>query len=92
LDAKLPDGEYLIKNKKVTGFCNEEEQIAQAQIGAEYLPFYLEDELTKRGGDYQRGPVFQSFAIVSEDGRLITGQQNMSGEEVGKLVAEALMK
>jgi putative intracellular protease/amidase/predicted ester cyclase len=89
LDVKLADGSYLIAGHEVTGFTNQEEAIAQKQIGAEYLPFYLQDEIGKRGGLFKEAPPFTPSVAVSRGGRLITGQQNFSGLLLGKqLVAQ----
>ncbi len=90
LEARLADGTPLIQGHEVTAFSNAEETMAQGQIGQEYLPFYLEDELPKRGATYRNGPPFQSYVVVSGGGRLITGQQNFSGAEIGRKLVEAL--
>lgn len=87
LDIEI-DGKKLVAGRKVTGFTNVEEGIAQKQIGAEYLPFYLQDELMKQGGVFQEGPPFQPALVV--DGRLVTGQQNFSGSLVGRAVVDML--
>lgn len=50
LNIKLDNGEYLIKDKQVTGFSNEEEQLAELD---QYVPFLTEDELIKRGAPLQ---------------------------------------
>ena len=90
LEARLPDGTPLIHNQDVTAFSNQEEHMAQSQIGQEYLPFYLEDELPKRGARYHHAAPFKSYVVVSGGGRLITGQQNFSGAEIGRKLVEAL--
>jgi putative intracellular protease/amidase len=92
LNVKLADGSNLIAGKRITGFSNVEEGIAQKAIGAEYLPFYIETETPKRGATFACGAPFQSFTVVDGGGRLITGQQNFSGAEVGRLVVAALNK
>ena len=86
LNVRLADGSLLLKGRKVTGFSNAEETIAQKAVGAEYLPFFIETETPKRGGTFVCGAPFQSFTVT--DGRLITGQQNFSGTELAhRLVA-----
>jgi putative intracellular protease/amidase len=90
LAAELPDGTPLVRGQEVTAFSNEEEKLAQGQIGAEYLPFYLEDELGKRGAAYRNTAPYQPFVVVSGGGRLITGQQNFSGLEIGRKLVEVL--
>jgi len=90
LDIKLDDGSYLIAGEPVTGFSNREEAIAQQQIGAKYLPFYLQDEIVKQGGKYQEAPPFTPAIAVGRGGRLVTGQQNFSGTLVGRKLVELL--
>ena len=82
----LSDGELLIKGKKVTGFSNEEEQLAGL---AEFVPYLTETELVKRGALYEKASEpWAAYAIA--DGRLITGQNPASGGPVADLVLEAL--
>lgn len=92
LDVKLADGTQLIAGKRITGFSNAEEAIAQKAIGSEYLPYYIETEAGKRGATFAAGAPFQPFTVVDAGGRLITGQQNFSGGELGRLVVAALTK
>jgi len=92
LDVTLADGSHLIAGKRITGFSNAEEAIAQKAIGAEYLPYYIETETGKRGATFACGAPFQPFTVTDGGGRLITGQQNFSGHAVGRLVVAALNK
>ena len=82
LNVKDADGEYVVKGKGVTGFSNTEEDAVQL---TKIVPFLLEDELTKRGGDYQKVADWNAFAI--QDGLLISGQNPQSSE----LAAEKLV-
>jgi putative intracellular protease/amidase len=82
LNVKDTDGEYVVKGKGVTGFTNSEEEAVQLTA---VVPFLLEDELIKRGGDYQKVADWNAFAI--QDGLLISGQNPQSSE----LVAEKLV-
>ncbi len=83
--AKAPDGSPLVKGKQVTGFSNSEE----ATVGlTDVVPFLVEDELRKNGGDYCKAADWQSFSI--QDGNLITGQNPASSEAVAKRVLEQL--
>ncbi|TQM06582.1 putative intracellular protease/amidase [Pseudoxanthomonas sp. 3HH-4] len=78
-------GEPLVKDKRVTGFSNEEE----AAVGlAEVVPFSLEDVLKKNGGRYERGAVWQSYVVT--DGRLVTGQNPASSEAAAEDVLRLL--
>jgi putative intracellular protease/amidase len=85
LNVKLPDGEYLLKDKNVTGFSNTEEEAVQLE---KVVPFLLEDELIKRGGKYSKIADWNPYAVV--DGKLITGQNPGSSENVAKELLKLL--
>jgi len=77
-------GEYLVKDKKVTGFTNEEEEAVGL---TKVVPFLLEDALTQNGAKFSKGPNWQPYAVA--DGLLITGQNPASSKLVaGKLLQE----
>lgn len=85
INIKLNDGSYLVDGKKVSGFTNEEEEAAGL---TDVVPFLLEDELIKRGADFQKT---DNWAIkVSVDGRLVTGQNPASATAVGEALLEQL--
>jgi putative intracellular protease/amidase len=79
------DGEYLVKNKRVTGFTNTEEEGVQL---TEVVPFLLEDKLKEIGGDYSKGPDWSSYVLV--DGLLVTGQNPASSEEAARELLKLL--
>lgn len=83
LNAKDDDGEPLVKNKKVTGFTNGEEEAVKL---TDIVPFLLEDELINKGGDYSKKGDWSTYVVV--DGMLITGQNPQSSEAA----AEELLK
>lgn len=86
LNILLSNGELLIKDKKVTGFSNEEEQLAGL---AEFVPYLTETELTKRGARYEKASEpWAAYAVA--DGRLITGQNPASGGPVADLLLKAI--
>jgi len=73
LNVKQANGDFVIKDKAITGFSNSEE----AAVGlTEIVPFLLEDELLKRGGDYQKTEDWLAFAL--QDGLIISGQNPAS--------------
>jgi putative intracellular protease/amidase len=82
LNIKDIAGDYVVSGKAVTGFSNTEEDAVQL---SDVVPFLLEDELVKRGGDYQKVADWHAFAV--QDGLLITGQNPASSE----LAAEKLL-
>lgn len=77
VNVKDKKGNYLVKDKKVTGFCNTEESAVQL---TEIVPFSLEDKLKERGAIYSKGNDWNSYVV--EDGLLISGQNPQSSEEV----------
>lgn len=81
-DVKV-NGEYLVKDKNVTGFTNTEEEAVQL---TKVVPFLVEDMLVKNGGHYSKIADWNPYAVV--DGLLITGQNPASSEKV----AEELLK
>lgn len=86
LNITLSDGTLLVNGKKVTGFSNEEEKMAELD---RYVPFLTETELKARGGIYEKaGEPWVAFAV--EDRRLITGQNPASGGTVADLLLKAL--
>ncbi|MDO6717779.1 type 1 glutamine amidotransferase domain-containing protein [Psychrosphaera sp. 1_MG-2023] len=82
LNVKDATGAYAIKGKAVSGFTNTEEDAVQL---TDIVPFLLEDELIKRGGDYQKVADWNAFSV--QDGLFITGQNPASSV----LVAQKLL-
>ncbi|HET8702012.1 MAG TPA: type 1 glutamine amidotransferase domain-containing protein [Nitrococcus sp.] len=82
-NVRGPNGEYLVKGRKVTGFTNSEE----SAVGLEKIvPFLLEDRLKERGAVYSKAADFEPYIQV--DGLVVTGQ-NPASSAPG---AEALLK
>ena len=80
--VKGPDGEFLVKGRKVTGFTNGEED----GVGlTDVVPFLVEDMLTANGGRYSKGADWGVHVVT--DGKLVTGQNPASSEGA----AEALL-
>lgn len=77
-------GEFLVKDKKVTGFTNEEEEAVGL---TKVVPFLLEEALTQNGAKFSKIENWQPYAV--EDGLLITGQNPASSKLVaGKLLEQ----
>jgi len=89
LNVKLSNGKNLLEGMIVTGFGNEERKMAHQMVGIEYLPFTLENEMSKRGATFKQTPN-EPFVVVSGGGRLITGQQDLSGSALGRKLVEIL--
>lgn len=80
-------GEPIVKGRAVTGFSNTEEDAVQL---TNVVPFLLEDELVKKGGDYQKVDDWNVFAV--QDGLVITGQNPASSEAAAEKVMAHLNK
>lgn len=88
LNIQLSDGTLLVAGKQVTGFSNEEEQLAELD---QQVPFLTETALKARGAVYVKADTpWAPFAI--EDQRLITGQNPASGGAVADLLLQALSR
>jgi len=85
LNLKDKNDEYLIKDKVITGFTNDEEKLNGT---TDKVPFLTETELIQRGAKYQKESAFKEFVV--KDGRIITGQNPQSPQKVGKMLVEEL--
>ncbi|MDG2468605.1 MAG: type 1 glutamine amidotransferase domain-containing protein [Pirellulaceae bacterium] len=85
LNAKSPNGDFIVKGKKVTGFSNSEEAAVQL---TDVVPLLVEDELIARGGEYSKADDWHSHVI--RDGNLITGQNPASSAAVAKTLLSIL--
>jgi len=80
-------GTPLIKGKRVTGFTDtEEEEVELTHV----VPFLVEDELKKLGGEFEKVPNWKPLAIV--DGRLLTGQNPASSTGAAKALLRLLAR
>jgi putative intracellular protease/amidase len=85
LRVKNTKGESIVKGKAVSGFSNSEEEAVQL---TDIVPFLLEDELVKLGGDYQKVADWLPFAV--QDGLLITGQNPASSQLAARMLIAKL--
>jgi putative intracellular protease/amidase len=85
LQATDKDGNSIFKDKKVTGFTNNEEVAVQLD---KVVPFLLEDRMKELGGKFEEGENFKPFVV--SDGQLITGQNPASSFLAAKKVIEIL--
>lgn len=77
------DGSPLVSGRTVTGFTNGEED----GVGlTDVVPFLVEDELIRLGGNYSKGPDWDSY-VVSDD-ILITGQNPNSSAAAATALIE----
>jgi len=83
--ANGADGRAIIAGRSVTGFSNSEEHAAH---GVGVVPFLIEDELRRLGGNYTSAADWNPHIVV--DGLLITGQNPASSQGAAQRVLEAL--
>lgn len=88
LNVKLSGGEYLIKDKKITGFSWFEESLAGRK---KEVPFDLEAALEKKGADYEKALIPMTSKVVV-DCNLITGQNPFSSKEMAEVVMRQLSR
>lgn len=87
VNIKLGNGQYLVADKKINAFTNEEE----VAVGLEkVVPFMLESKLIERGGKFEKSALWQPHVTV--DQRLITGQNPASAKGVGEAMLAELKK
>lgn len=87
--ANIKKGDkYLIENKMLTGFCNEEEAMF-GKMAAEF-PFLLEDRLKLRGANYKKAAAMMPYML--RDSNYITGQNPYSTTLVAEEIIKALGK
>lgn len=85
VSARRPDGQSILKDRKVNAFTNAEE----AAVGLEHVvPFLLESRLRELGGEFVGTDDWQPFAV--QDGQLITGQNPQSSTRVAEMLMQAL--
>ncbi len=85
VNVKLSNGEYLVANRQISCFTNEEE----AAVGlTEVVPFLLESELEKLGANVEKAANFQPKVVVCD--RIVTGQNPASAAGVGKEIVKLL--
>lgn len=86
-NVKLNNGDPFVKGKNVTGFSNSEEDAVKL---TEIVPFLVETELKKSGGNYTKTTDWGVHVVV--DGQLVTGQNPASSENVAEKIITLLKK
>src|SRR5699024_9657068 len=80
LNIKLPNNDYLISNREITGFTESEEGLAGKK---KIVPFFNQNEAEKRGAKFMKKRAYSEYAV--QDGQLITGQNPFSAKAVAKI-------
>lgn len=88
LSIVLDDGRHFVTGKRITGFCNEEEDAVDQSSGTTVMPFRIEAQAAELGAIFEKGKPFEPFVV--KDGNLITGQQPQSGRATAEAVIAAL--
>ena len=83
--VKTANGTPLISGREIAGFANTEEAAMEL---TDVVPFLLEDELKKLGGNYSKGEDMAEHVVV--DGLLITGQNPKSSAAAAELLLKKL--
>ena len=87
VNVKLKDGSYLVANKAINSFTNQEEKLFGKKWINEF-DFMLEDKLSERGANFQSSEIMLSHVAI--DGRLITGQNPTSTVDVATALVKSL--
>ncbi|BEU98791.1 type 1 glutamine amidotransferase domain-containing protein (plasmid) [Acidovorax sp. DW039] len=85
VNVKDTNGQPLVAGRRVAAFTNSEEAVVGL---TDKVPFLLETRISMLGAKYESGPDFQPFAV--RDGKLVTGQNPASSDEVARLVLQAV--
>lgn len=80
INIKDKNGDFIIKDKKITGFTKTEELLARKK---NIVPFINQVETKKRGGNWSEKRFYKPYAVA--DQRIITGQNPFSVLEVTNL-------
>jgi putative intracellular protease/amidase len=83
--AKTPQGESILRGKRLTAFTNAEEAAVQLD---QVVPFALETCLKDLGGEFSQADVFQPYVVT--DGTLVTGQNPPSSAPTAEAVINLL--
>jgi len=86
LNVRGPDGHYLIRDMRLTGFSNLEERLAGMHSK---VPLLLEDEIKRRGAKYDAALIPMTSHVI-RDGGLITGQNPASSHRVAEAFLDDL--
>lgn len=87
VNVKLSNGKYLVDNKKINAFTNEEEtEVKLDQV----VPFLLENKLIERGANFEKSGLWKPHVTI--DSRVITGQNPQSARGVGEAILSELRK
>lgn len=87
VNIKLSSGKYLVDEKKINAFTNEEEAASGLD---KVVPFLLESRLIERGAKFEKSGLWKSHVVV--DQRVVTGQNPASAKSVGQATLGEIRK
>ncbi|QIL50324.1 type 1 glutamine amidotransferase domain-containing protein [Weissella coleopterorum] len=87
LNLKDDKGNFIIKDKNITGFTTTEEFLAGK---TKIVPFLNQHVATSHGAKFQKKRFYTDFAIT--DGRIITGQNPFSVRSVARQFIQEIKK
>jgi len=87
-NARLEDGSYLVKGKRVAGFPNSTERSKSWAKEGSLLPFLVEDQLRKNGAEAQNKETLADKHAVVVDQRIVSSMFLPSAA----LVAEEMVR
>lgn len=85
IQATDKNGDSILKNKRITGFTNDEEESVKLD---KTVPFSLENKFKELGGKFEKTENFKPFVV--SDGQVITGQNPASSFLAARRVVEVL--
>lgn len=86
--VKTKSGKYLLDGQAVTGFSNSEEDAVGLSSA---MPFMLETQLqAASGGKFEKAADWAANVVVSDGGKIITGQNPASATGVGEAIKKQL--
>ncbi len=86
VNLKTKDGKYLVDGKNVSGYPDDFENKEKAYFKT--FPFLIKKTIEDRGGKFHFSE--RSKSHVEVDGRLVTGQNFLSSEEVALKIIELI--
>lgn len=87
VNLKESNGNYLVQNKKVSGFPDKFENLKGKYY--QEFPFSIQNKITERGGNFKLSEKGWDGFIVA-DGRLVTGQDPSGSDLVARKVVEII--
>lgn len=88
VNLKTKDGNYLVKNKRISGYPESFENQSKAYF--KEFPFLIQKTIEQRGGQFFHAD--RNEAYVEVDGRIVTGQNHLSSPLVAERMVEILKR